>query len=243
MARDDNTCSKGTISHIDLTNWPNKITKLGHSLYVQAISVLGGITYLLYNGQLRGPFNGSWNEIFKKHPIPFYYCVGILTPFDLLSNCHSVVKTLLIVHSMCNVMAIWICIYLHCNAWSEGHHVLITSWSGSHIWDRIVVDLHMFQNSPAKEQAYTNQRGILRQSNWHLPPTQSLPLSCVVLWVQPTTVTLYTLVNIARKSTSLVSKNLTQGNWVGAGLLTNVGFTFIFILRHRMPISRSKILK
>jgi hypothetical protein len=104
----DNTCSKGTISHIDLTNWPNKITKLGHSLYVQAISVLGGITYLLYNGQLRGPFNGSWNEIFKKHPIPFYYCVGILKPFDLLSNCHSVVKTLLIVHSMCNVMAIWI---------------------------------------------------------------------------------------------------------------------------------------
>jgi hypothetical protein len=164
-------------------------------------------------------------------------------PFDLLSNFHSVVKTLLIVHSMCNVMAIWICIYLHCNAWSEGHHVLITSWSGSHIWDRIVVDLHMFQNSPAKEQAYTNRRGILRQSNWHLPPTRSLPLSCVVLWVQPTTVTLYTLVKIARKSTSLVSKNLTQGNWVGAGLLTNVGFTFIFILRHRMPISRSKILK
>lgn len=120
MTRDDNACSKGTISPIDLRNWPNKITKLGHSLYVQAISVLGGITYLLYNGQLRGPFNGSWNEIFKKHPIPFYYCVGILTPFDLLSNCHSVVKTLLMVHSVCNVMAIWICIYLHCNAWREG---------------------------------------------------------------------------------------------------------------------------
>lgn len=42
-----------------------------------AISVLGGITYLLFNEQLRDLFNGTWSEIIKKHPFPFYYCVGM----------------------------------------------------------------------------------------------------------------------------------------------------------------------
>jgi hypothetical protein len=64
-----------------------------NNLCVQAISVLGGITYLLYNEQLKDPFNGSWNEIFKKHPIPFYYCAGIysnsLACFPWLFLCQS----------------------------------------------------------------------------------------------------------------------------------------------------------
>jgi hypothetical protein len=46
-------------------------------LLVQAISVLGGIAYLLFNEQLRDLFNGTWSEIIKKHPFPFYYCVGM----------------------------------------------------------------------------------------------------------------------------------------------------------------------
>jgi hypothetical protein len=46
-------------------------------LLAQAISVLGGIAYLLFNEQLRDLFNGTWSEIIKKHPFPFYYCVGM----------------------------------------------------------------------------------------------------------------------------------------------------------------------
>ncbi|CAM6048219.1 unnamed protein product [Sphagnum compactum] len=64
-----------------------------------AISVLGGITYLLYNGQLRGPFNGSWNEIFKKHPIPFYYCVGVFLFFLILGVAGMVIHCLSMGHN------------------------------------------------------------------------------------------------------------------------------------------------
>jgi hypothetical protein len=51
---------------------------------VQAISVLGGIAYLLFNEWLRDLFNGTWSEIIKKHPIPFYYCVGVFAFFVVM---------------------------------------------------------------------------------------------------------------------------------------------------------------
>ncbi|KAH9572883.1 hypothetical protein CY35_02G174900 [Sphagnum magellanicum] len=49
-----------------------------------AISVLGGIAYLLFNEWLRDLFNGTWSEIIKKHPIPFYYCVGVFAFFVVM---------------------------------------------------------------------------------------------------------------------------------------------------------------
>ncbi|KAH8976316.1 hypothetical protein BDL97_01G208300 [Sphagnum fallax] len=64
-----------------------------------AISVLGGITYLLYNGQLKDPFNGSWNEIFKKHPIPFYYCAGLFLFFLILGVVGMVIHCLSMGHN------------------------------------------------------------------------------------------------------------------------------------------------
>jgi hypothetical protein len=80
-----------------------------------AISVLGGITYLLYNGQLKDPFNGSWNEIFKKHPIPFYYCAGIYWnslacfPWLFLCQCFQQIALQVQCHAPLDM-------HYHCNA-------------------------------------------------------------------------------------------------------------------------------
>ncbi|KAG5564583.1 hypothetical protein RHGRI_000687 [Rhododendron griersonianum] len=49
------------------------------------IAAMGGIAYLMDNdGDFRNSFNDSWDRILSKHPIPFYYCIGVLAFFVLL---------------------------------------------------------------------------------------------------------------------------------------------------------------
>lgn len=50
---------------------------------VQTVSALGGVTYLMdYNGQFRNSFSDGWDRVLSKHPIPFYYGLGMhLTSF------------------------------------------------------------------------------------------------------------------------------------------------------------------
>ncbi|KAI8570908.1 hypothetical protein RHMOL_Rhmol01G0075300 [Rhododendron molle] len=49
------------------------------------IAAMGGFAYLMDNdGDFRNSFNDSWDRILSKHPIPFYYCIGVLAFFVLL---------------------------------------------------------------------------------------------------------------------------------------------------------------
>ncbi|KAI3981928.1 hypothetical protein MKX01_008250 [Papaver californicum] len=50
-----------------------------------AICVMGGFAYLLdTNGSFRNSFSDGWDRILSKHPIPFYYCIGVLAFFVIL---------------------------------------------------------------------------------------------------------------------------------------------------------------
>ncbi|XP_042475380.1 uncharacterized protein LOC122057370 isoform X1 [Macadamia integrifolia] len=49
------------------------------------IAAIGGFAYFMdKNGNFRNSFNDSWDRILSKHPIPFYYCIGVLAFFVLL---------------------------------------------------------------------------------------------------------------------------------------------------------------
>ncbi|KAL3825126.1 hypothetical protein ACJIZ3_021155 [Penstemon smallii] len=49
------------------------------------ITAIGGFAYILdKDGNFRNSFNDSWDRILSKHPVPFYYCVGVLSFFVLL---------------------------------------------------------------------------------------------------------------------------------------------------------------
>ncbi|KAK9101901.1 hypothetical protein Sjap_019155 [Stephania japonica] len=49
------------------------------------IAAIGGIVYLMdKNGNFRNSFSDGWDRILSKHPIPFYYCVGVLAFFVML---------------------------------------------------------------------------------------------------------------------------------------------------------------
>ncbi|KAL2649444.1 hypothetical protein R1flu_017572 [Riccia fluitans] len=49
------------------------------------VSALGGVTYLMdYNGQFRNSFSDGWDRILSKHPIPFYYGLGVFIFFVIL---------------------------------------------------------------------------------------------------------------------------------------------------------------
>ncbi|KAA8535041.1 hypothetical protein F0562_030044 [Nyssa sinensis] len=49
------------------------------------IAAIGGFAYLMdKDGAFRNSFNDSWDRILSKHPIPFYYCIGVLAFFVLL---------------------------------------------------------------------------------------------------------------------------------------------------------------
>lgn len=45
--------------------------------------MIGAIAYFLdRDGSFRNSFSDGWDRILSKHPIPFYYCIGIqITPF------------------------------------------------------------------------------------------------------------------------------------------------------------------
>ncbi|GMP60040.1 hypothetical protein CsSME_00023070 [Camellia sinensis var. sinensis] len=49
------------------------------------IGAMGGFAYVMdKDGSFRNSFNDSWDRILSKHPIPFYYCIGVLAFFVLL---------------------------------------------------------------------------------------------------------------------------------------------------------------
>ncbi|KAG7023549.1 hypothetical protein SDJN02_14575, partial [Cucurbita argyrosperma subsp. argyrosperma] len=49
------------------------------------IAAMGGYAYIMdKDGAFRNSFNDGWDRILSKHPIPFYYCVGVLAFFVLL---------------------------------------------------------------------------------------------------------------------------------------------------------------
>ncbi|KAF8369296.1 hypothetical protein HHK36_032691 [Tetracentron sinense] len=50
-----------------------------------AIAVMGGFAYFMdKNGDFRNSFSDDWDRILSKHPISFYYCIGVLAFFVLL---------------------------------------------------------------------------------------------------------------------------------------------------------------
>ncbi|KAF3442537.1 hypothetical protein FNV43_RR16453 [Rhamnella rubrinervis] len=49
------------------------------------IAAIGGFAYLMdRDGAFRNSFDDGWDRILSKHPIPFYYCIGVLAFFVLL---------------------------------------------------------------------------------------------------------------------------------------------------------------
>ncbi|KAH7848920.1 hypothetical protein Vadar_010264 [Vaccinium darrowii] len=52
---------------------------------LQVIAAMAGFAYVMDNdGIFRKTFNDSWDRILSKHPMPFYYCIGVLSFFVLL---------------------------------------------------------------------------------------------------------------------------------------------------------------
>ncbi|GAB2289234.1 hypothetical protein Dimus_023539 [Dionaea muscipula] len=50
-----------------------------------AIAAIGGFVFLMdKDGTFRNSFSDGWDRILSKHPIPFYYCVGVVLFFMLL---------------------------------------------------------------------------------------------------------------------------------------------------------------
>ncbi|KAL6614937.1 hypothetical protein ACP70R_037207 [Stipagrostis hirtigluma subsp. patula] len=50
-----------------------------------AIAAIGGMAYFLdRNGKFRESFSDDWDRILSKHPVPFYYCVGVVVFFVLV---------------------------------------------------------------------------------------------------------------------------------------------------------------
>lgn len=49
------------------------------------IAVMAGFAYIMdKDGEFRNSFNDDWDRILSKHPIPFYYCIGVVTFFVLI---------------------------------------------------------------------------------------------------------------------------------------------------------------
>nr|CAB3477589.1 unnamed protein product [Digitaria exilis] len=50
-----------------------------------AIAAIGGMAYLLdKDGSFRNRFSDDWERFLSKHPVPFYYCVGVVVFFVLV---------------------------------------------------------------------------------------------------------------------------------------------------------------
>lgn len=49
------------------------------------IAIIGAIAYFLdRDGSFRNSFSDGWDRFLSKHPIPFYYCIGVVIFFVLL---------------------------------------------------------------------------------------------------------------------------------------------------------------
>ncbi|KAM0906389.1 hypothetical protein ACQ4PT_016809 [Festuca glaucescens] len=58
---------------------------LDHWRSVKTIAIISAIAYFLdRDGSFRNSFSGGWDRILSKHPIPFYYCIGVVVFFVLL---------------------------------------------------------------------------------------------------------------------------------------------------------------
>ncbi|ONH98234.1 hypothetical protein PRUPE_7G237300 [Prunus persica] len=58
---------------------------LDHWRSVKVIAAIGGFAYVMdKDGAFRNSFSDGWDRILSKHPIPFYYCIGVLAFFVLL---------------------------------------------------------------------------------------------------------------------------------------------------------------
>ncbi|KAJ8431258.1 hypothetical protein Cgig2_011111 [Carnegiea gigantea] len=58
-----------------------------------AIAAMGGFAYLLdTDGSFRNSFSDDWDRILSKHPIPFYYCIGVLMFLVMLGFCGLVLN-------------------------------------------------------------------------------------------------------------------------------------------------------
>ncbi|PIA65457.1 hypothetical protein AQUCO_00100745v1 [Aquilegia coerulea] len=58
---------------------------LDHWRSVKVISLLGGFAYLMdRNGNFRNSFSDGWDRVLSKHPIPFYYCIGVVVFFAMV---------------------------------------------------------------------------------------------------------------------------------------------------------------
>jgi hypothetical protein len=44
----------------------------------QTIAAIGGMAFFLdKDGSFRNKFSDDWERFLSKHPVPFYYCVGM----------------------------------------------------------------------------------------------------------------------------------------------------------------------
>ncbi|WVZ69845.1 hypothetical protein U9M48_018569 [Paspalum notatum var. saurae] len=51
----------------------------------QAIAAISGMSYLQdKDGKFRNSFTSDWVRILSKHPVPFYYCIGVVVFFALV---------------------------------------------------------------------------------------------------------------------------------------------------------------
>ena len=49
------------------------------------IAAIGGFSYIMdKDGSFRNSFDDGWDRILSRHPIPFYYCIGVLAFFVLM---------------------------------------------------------------------------------------------------------------------------------------------------------------
>ncbi|WVZ93154.1 hypothetical protein U9M48_039160 [Paspalum notatum var. saurae] len=49
------------------------------------IAIIGAVAYFLdRDGSFRNSFSDGWDRFLSKHPIPFYYCIGVVVFFVLL---------------------------------------------------------------------------------------------------------------------------------------------------------------
>lgn len=52
----------------------------------QMIGIIGGVAFLAdKNGSFRNSFDDKWDRFLSKHPIPFYYCVGMFSNLYFIS--------------------------------------------------------------------------------------------------------------------------------------------------------------
>ncbi|KAJ3670874.1 hypothetical protein LUZ60_008300 [Juncus effusus] len=78
-------------------------------LFVQTvIATIGGVVFLLdRDGNFRNSFSDSWDRFLSKHPVPFYYCVGVLIFFMLMG---------------------FVGLILHCSSFTSSSNPCVAGW-------------------------------------------------------------------------------------------------------------------